>query len=108
MSDIPNTKDGQPAFPGAGGSAPFIVCAALRQGSRIICGPRHFDPLMRAQMEAEHPAGATCWRGAEQGFVDQYGNFYGRERALEIARENNQIRRRCGGDQHRLFSENLY
>jgi hypothetical protein len=48
------------------------------------------------------------WLGAEQGFVDQSGVFVSREEAQLIAQESCQIRRRVGGDTHRLFSENLY
>lgn len=61
---------------------------------------------MRAQIEASE--GSDSWKGCEQGFIDQFGNFLSRERALEIAKANNQIMRRCGGDEHQLFSENLY
>ena len=49
----------------------------------------------------------------EQGFVDQFGNFYSREEAWIIAVTNGQIIRRVGGDmsldgEGKLFSENLY
>ncbi len=87
--------------------SPWIVCAALRLSSgRVICGPRHFDPIMRTQIanDTESPA----WKFAEQGFVDQYGNFFTRAEALKIAIVNGQRRKRCGGDRNELFSENLY
>jgi hypothetical protein len=44
----------------------------------------------------------------EQGFIDQFGKFLTREEAWVIASENGQIRRQVGGDQSRLYSENLY
>jgi len=44
----------------------------------------------------------------EQGFVDQHGEFMTREEAHKVAIEAGQIIRRCGGDEERLFSENLY
>jgi hypothetical protein len=92
------------------GWAPWIVCAANRlrfpDHDEIICAPRHFDPIMRAQMAAS--GNKAAWRTSEQGFVDQRGNFYTREEALKIALANGQRRKRCGGDATRLFSENLY
>jgi len=87
---------------------PFIVCAANRHptNGRIICGARHYDPIMRAQIDASE--GYVSWMGCEQGFIDQFGKFYSREEAFIIARDNNQIKRRCGGDNECLFSESLY
>ena len=46
--------------------------------------------------------------GCMQGFLGNDGNFYTRERAREIAIEANQIIHRCGGDEVRLYSENLW
>lgn len=51
---------------------------------------------------------STDGRDTEQGFIDQHGNFYSREEAWKIAQANGQIIRRVGGDEGRLFSENLY
>lgn len=80
-----------------------VVCAALRnQDGMIVCGARHNDAVMRAQM------GSADWRKADQGFIDQYGVFMTREEAHKVAIEAGQIIRRCGGDEKRLFSENLY
>jgi hypothetical protein len=44
----------------------------------------------------------------EQGFIDQRGEFMTREEAHKVATKSGQIIRRCGGDDGRLFSENLY
>lgn len=87
---------------------PLIVCAAHRHSvtGRIVCGPRHHDALMKSQFAAAE--GIESWKDSDQGFVDQYGRFWVRELALTIAVQNCQIRRRCGGDDKRLFSENLY
>lgn len=83
-----------------------IVCAAIRHpNGSVICGPRHFDMLMRIQVK-ESPHGG--WGHAEQGFVDQCGVFLNRKQALGVAEEAGQIIRRCGGDDTELFSENLY
>lgn len=84
----------------------YIVCAAHKKENRIITGARHYDSIICQQIELTE--GYDWWAGAEQGFIDQNGNFLTREDALKIAMENNQIRRRCGGDDGQLFSENLY
>jgi hypothetical protein len=44
----------------------------------------------------------------EQGFIDQLGVFLTRQEAFAIASERGQIKRRVGGDEGKLFSENLY
>jgi len=87
---------------------PWIVCAANRHptNGRIITGARHYDPIMRAQINASE--GSDSWIGCDQGFIDQFGNFLTREKALKIAKKNGQIRRRCGGNDLRLYSESLY
>ena len=46
--------------------------------------------------------------GEIQGFVDQYGVFMSRQEAHAVALLNNQIKYRVGGDEFKLFSENLY
>lgn len=82
-----------------------IVCAAIRNSNGlIICGPRHFDRIMHAQIKNSE----DDWGKADQGFVDQFGNYLTREEAWIIAEKNNQIIRRVGGDGVRLYSENLY
>lgn len=81
-----------------------VVCAALRSSGLIICSPRHFDPISRAALKAAGHSHIGC----EQGFVDQYGVFMSREEARVVAVAANQIVRRCGGDEKRLYSENLY
>ena len=84
----------------------YIVCAAIRnrKTKEIILGVRHFDSHMRNQISISN----WNWSGSEQGFVDNFGNFLTREEARAVAIEQNQIRRRCGGDEKKLFSENLY
>lgn len=85
-----------------------IVCAAMRHrtNGRIICGPRYYDPIMRAQIEASE--GRDSWIGCEQGFVNSRGQFLTREEALLVALALGQRKHRCGGDETQLFSENLY
>jgi len=83
-----------------------IICAAIKRNfdNAIICGPRHFDSIMIEQIRRTKES----WVTAEQGFVDQFGKFISREDAWIIAEAQNQIVRRVGGDEGKLFSENLY
>ena len=84
-----------------------VVCTAMRnKDGLIICGARHFDPIMRALVSKL--GGPDVWRFAEQGFIDQWGTFLTRTEALQIAKAARQRRRRCGGDKTALYSENLY
>lgn len=74
-----------------------IVCAAVKDSNgSIFLGVRHYDKLMKAP------------KIGIQGFVDNRGEFHTREEAYVIAFDAGQIIRRCGGDDGRLFSENLY
>ena len=84
-----------------------VVCSATRERTgkmRVICSVRHWDALMRKQAE---DCEFKHW-DAEQGFVDQHGEFLTREDAWMIAEAAGQIIRRVGGDGQRLYSENLY
>lgn len=82
-----------------------VVCAAIRSVYGVlICGARHFDNVMREQIKLLGLP-STNW---EQGFIDQKGQFLTREEAWKIAIYANQIVKRVGGDEGRLFSENLY
>lgn len=93
-----------------------IVSAANRlyfnpecdQKPLIVCGVRHQDSLMWAMKDAMDEYLLSQVIGEEQGFVDQYGTFHTREEAHKIATKQNQFFRRCGGDEFRLYSENLY
>ena len=86
---------------------PRIVSAAMRNRfGDIICSPRHFDMTAHRQVEAR--SDSETWYDAEQGFITQHGIFLNRKEAYFIAKQNNQIIRRCGGDEGVLFSENLY
>jgi hypothetical protein len=101
-----------------------IVCAAIRivytddtghQKARIIASPRHHDqisnPLIGVFIDNEDIEPKLI--ESKQGFVDQHCRFYTRKEAWVIAKANDQIRRRVGGDEDEkgvgtLFSENLY
>jgi hypothetical protein len=84
----------------------YIVCAACRLDNIIIAGARHFDKVMRSQMAAMPK---MSWAQADQGFIDQFGDFLTREEAMKIAQDNKQRidLERNGGDIV-LFSEGLY
>ena len=85
---------------------PRIVCAANRYpDGTVLLGARHWDSWMVQQARALRKPVKPA---PTQGFIDQFGNFYSREAAWEIAKAADQIVRRCGGDYGILFSENLY
>lgn len=95
----------------------LIVCAANRytilipetgEEYLIVTGVRHYDKLMHQQIRALDEEYWSHKIAEEQGFVDNRGNFLSREEALAIARLEDQIKRRCGSDDRKLFSENLY
>lgn len=87
-----------------------VVCAAIRNcKGEIICGARHYDLIMHAQIKTS--TSIESWNkksSVEQGFIDQWGIYMSRKEALEVAQAAGQILRRCGGDSKQLFSENLY
>lgn len=75
-------------YPRPGAKQRRVVCAACRHRStqRIVCGPRHFDPIMRTSMGPER------WGGlADQGFIDQWGTFMDRAEAFQVAKAAGQI-----------------
>ena len=87
------------------GFLPRIVCSAVRFDSGpMLIGARHFDQHMCIQAES---FGIEGCEPHTQGFVDQFGNFYDRETAWEIAERQGQIRRDVSAPGV-LFSENLY
>lgn len=85
-----------------------VVAAAILKldGDEIVSLPppaRHHD-LITLLTKRD---GVYDWRN-EQGFLLSDGQFARRAPALIIAREAGQIVARCGGDQTRLYSENLW
>jgi hypothetical protein len=82
-----------------------VVCAAIRlKLGVVVCGPRHFDATMRKVIEKLRLT--VC--DAEQGFVDQFGEFLTREQAWDIAKARGQIRTDNGICTGTLYSEDLY
>ena len=89
-----------------------VVCAANRMpDGTMFLGARHWDMNMHNQADIYKKANGieeTCLTKAEQGFIDQFGNFLTREEAWVIAERQDQIIRDhdvCVGV---LFSEHLY
>ncbi len=79
-----------------------VVCAANRvvyyvegfSRHAIALGARHFDPLMRDQIESHWLAmrgSRDQWRVSEQGFIDQWGTFMDRREAFEVAKAAGQL-----------------
>lgn len=85
---------------------PRIVAAACIIDGTIFVGARHFDPVMRAQIKR---AGLDPL-SAEQGFIDQWGRYYTREEAMDVALVSGQPfdAERNSGNGEMLFSEGLY
>jgi hypothetical protein len=87
---------------------PIVVCAALKSTTgKIVCGARHYDPIMRQQIAGSDGKRSPEWISCEQGFIDQRGNFLTREEAWKIAEKNGQIKYN-GGWNGTLYSEDLY
>ena len=88
----------------------LVVCAAMRNRASglVICGARHFDRHMHAAINGSYLPWRRRKQHWEQGFIDNMGVFMTREEALAVARAAGQIRRRCGGEDYRLYLENLY
>lgn len=85
----------------------FVVCAANKHriSGLIICGPRHYDHVMRAAMKAA--GGFPFFLNCDQGFVNQRGEFLTRVEAWAVAKRAGQIRTLVSKHEE-LYSENLY
>lgn len=89
-----------------------VVCAAIKFTTEgrdfLVCSARHYDQTMVEQIKTIGIVAFNAKMKYEQGFIDQYGKFMTREEAYKVAKEANQIKYKCGGDENQLFSENLY
>lgn len=91
-----------------------IVCAANRfrlkdGGTLVIPGARHYSKDMAEvldQVSEKLMSDHVC--GDDQGFIDQYSNYWTREEAMIIATYANQVRIERGGSEKELYSEDLY
>jgi hypothetical protein len=86
----------------------YIVCAACQTSTGIIfCGARHWDMVMRSQAQA---AGYKSHAPrAEEGFINQFGEFLTRRQAMDVVNVYGQkvdiVR---NGSETELYSEGLY
>lgn len=86
----------------------IVVCAAIRFGELIIAGARHYDSVMRLQVAHIDPS-KTKRSEAEQGFINQFGEFLTREEAMLVVKESGQpFDAKRNGSGSELFSEGLY
>ncbi|AUV59625.1 hypothetical protein F1442_11005 [Escherichia coli] len=91
-----------------------IVCAAnrfkLKDGrTLVIPGARHYSKDMAEVLDVVKPQLVTqqvC--DDDQGFIDQYSNYWTREEAMIIATYAGQVRIERGGSEKELYSEDLY
>ena len=87
----------------------IVSAACVWQGKYTIVGVRHMDDWMVGLLLPLMEQGIiTDSHDMGEGFVDNRGHFLTREEAWDVAVEANQILRRCGGDEGRLYSENLH
>ena len=87
-----------------------VICAANRVGLTLILGARHYDQTMHATIQHLQALGdERNFRAAEQGFIDQFGEFLTREEALTVARAAGQLEgRHKHNPQDQLCSEDIY
>jgi len=86
----------------------IVVCAACKlEDGLILCGARHWDMIMIRQAQAM--GSIKHAPRAEQGFIDQFGDFLTREEAMQVVKASGQdfSITNNGGD-IALFSEGLY
>lgn len=91
-----------------------IVCAANRfklksGGTLVIPGVRHYSKDMAEVLDIVSPqlvSQQVC--GDDQGFIDQYSNYWTREEAMIIATYAGQVCIERGGSEKELYSEDLY
>lgn len=91
-----------------------IVSAANRYklkdgGTIVVPGTRHCSKDMAAVVDLILDK-IVSRHTADQGFVDQFANYWTREEALVIATRAGQINtvRKKSNPEHQLFSEDLY
>ena len=95
--------------------AQVVVCAACKYLSITLCGARHWDKVMRKQLEVINVRGKDGnfkhLKGTdfEEGFIDQFGDFLTRKEAWDLTGETRQIINiERNGSDIELYSEGLY
>jgi hypothetical protein len=97
-----------------------IVCAANRYKDFIITGTRHYSVPMwsminlvgidalNAYANADDDPEENNESGYQQGFIDQYGGFWGRREAMDLCKWQGRPLLEEGRSTKELFSEHLY
>ena len=93
-----------------------IVCAAnkytLTTGEELVVPcVRHTNPVLSQQIKLLMDTGLlskSYCHPDDQGFIDQYSNYWTREEAMIIATYAGQVRIERGGSEKELYSEDLY
>ena len=92
-----------------------ILCAAVRytfshelnEPPAVVCGVRHFDSIMKANVDLWDETVSNNIASFEQGFLDSEGYFLNRFEALIVAANADQLATKTQ-PVDRLFSEDLY
>lgn len=78
-------------------------------GTLVIPGARHYSKCMAAVLDVVSDKLVSDQAvGDDQGFIDQYSNYWTRKEAMIIATYANQVRIERGGRADELYSEDLY
>lgn len=93
-----------------------VVGVANKHGDLIICGARHGDGIMNTVYRSLNEVSKAMVKDsyqnetAEEGFIDQWGVFMGREEALGVVKASGQPfdPERNGFPENWLFSEGLH
>jgi len=83
----------------------------MKRQDTIIVSARHFDKLMHLQIDSMYGEDRSFPSNEfEQGFIDQFGDFYTREEAMQKVLETGQPydEQRNGDQAIELYSEGLY
>lgn len=90
---------------------PVIVCAANRYKDFIVTGSRHFSVPMLMTMELVGIDALYAYAGGrdeeEQGFIDQYGTYWGRREAYALCIKQGRPLLEAGRSKSQLFSEHI-
>lgn len=81
-----------------------IIAAAIKNGDKIytLPPPNRHHHIIEIMPFPRDIGKDVC------GFLTSTGNYVDRKEALSIAKASKQIIKSCGGDEHQLYSENLW
>lgn len=90
----------------------FIICAAIKieETGKIYYGHRHNHCIeaMKGELSWKMNREQISKVKTTQGFITNHNRFVGREEALLIALDNDQVKDCSNVRADRLFSEDLY